>query len=242
MKCTEETSHWLSFKAGVTPSRNLHQMDTRIRKCSNSDLIVITSGHSWGHRLPSYDPRLNFSGSGSNFVSGRKIFGIPKTKKNARRHCEGSFSCWILMPILRFVRPSWSHLVKSCSLRLYFVWSSVQWPQEDITKETRRFPIVFRRVHDYVICPRNTVVSSSRWDHDENKQSKFEWKRCIFIMVDIKRYSLRPSSSSVSLAHLHRYIKSFHDLQLINNYFQFISWWWVNREKEGSSIANFYTP
>lgn len=46
-------------------------------------------------------------------------------QKIARRPCEGSFSCWIRVSILPFVRPSWGHLIKSCHLLFYFVWSSV---------------------------------------------------------------------------------------------------------------------
>jgi hypothetical protein len=44
--------------------------------------------------------------------------------KIAEGPCEGSFSCWIRVSILPFVRPSWRHLVKSCHFRLYFAWSS----------------------------------------------------------------------------------------------------------------------
>ena len=39
--------------------------------------------------------------------------------------CEGSFSCWIRVYILPFVRPSWWYLIESCHLRINFVWSSV---------------------------------------------------------------------------------------------------------------------
>jgi hypothetical protein len=109
--------------AGVTLSRIWHQMDTRIRKCSNSDLIVITSCHSWGHLLQSYDPRLNITSSGSNFMSGFKMFGMPKNSPKTLRRFIFVLIC---MSILPFVRPSWSHLVKSCSLRLFFVWSAMQ--------------------------------------------------------------------------------------------------------------------
>ena len=61
---------------------NIIENARNIRLCSNSALIVKPSGHSWGHLKPSYDRRWSFSGSGNNFVSGGKIFGMPK---NSRR-------------------------------------------------------------------------------------------------------------------------------------------------------------
>ena len=82
-----------------------------------------TSGLSYGHLKPSYCRRWTFSGFGSNFEGDAKIFGM--SKKFPRRPHDGAFSRWIRESFFPFVRPSWWHLVGSCSLRLLFVWSSV---------------------------------------------------------------------------------------------------------------------
>jgi hypothetical protein len=177
------------------------------------------------------------------------MFGMPKI---AGRHCEGSFSCWIRMPILRLVRPPWNHLVKSCRLRLNFVWSSVQSPRRQYEGNTK-IPDRLKngtRLREAPAIPscRHRILVRCHRDGTTMRTKKANLSGSSFIMMDIYKASLRPSSSSLSLVHLYTDIKSFHYLQLINNYFQFISlqnfmlWWWVNWEEDGSSIAYFDTP
>lgn len=73
-----------------------------------------------------------------------KSLACPKTAEGLY---EGS--C-IRVSILPFARSSWSHLVRSCRLRSYFVWSNAQSSHEDNTRETRTFPIVLGSQHDFV--------------------------------------------------------------------------------------------
>ena len=136
---------------GVTLSRTWHQMDTRLWKCSNSGLIVYTSGHSWGHLKPSYDHRLSFSGFGNNFVSDGKIFGMPKKcPKTLRRFIIVLNSCVRFALRKAIVWASWQ-IVSSSSLPRVIIGAIWPFsPHEDNTMETRSFPIVLARQHDYV--------------------------------------------------------------------------------------------
>jgi hypothetical protein len=108
------------------------------------------SGHSWWHIAPSYDPRLNFSGSGSNFVSGLEMFGMPK---NAGRHCEGSFSYNNFALRKAVVKPFCQILLFSSLLRVNIgaIWYFSH--QEGNMKATRRCQTVLGRQHDYVKSP-----------------------------------------------------------------------------------------
>ena len=73
-------------------------MDTRLSRLhtlptfgSDRKNIVKTSGHSWVHRKPSYEPWLCFSYFGLNFGRNREIFGMPK---NSRISCQRDiYSC-----------------------------------------------------------------------------------------------------------------------------------------------------
>ena len=86
-----------------------------IGKCSNSVLIVKPSGHSWGHLKPSHDLRWRFSGSGSDFVSGGKIFGMLKNcRRTLRRFIFVLHSC-VHFALRKAI------VMASCHLRLYFV-------------------------------------------------------------------------------------------------------------------------
>ena len=154
--------NWSFLYVGVTLSRTWHQMDTRLWKCSNSGLIVYTSGHSWGHLKPSYDHRLSFSGFGNNFVSDGKIFGMPKKcPKTLRRFIIVLNSCVRFALRKAIVWASWQIVSSSSLLRVIIgaIWPFS--PHEDNTMETRSFPIVLARQHDYVKpsqCRRVTIV------------------------------------------------------------------------------------
>ena len=93
------------------------------------------SGHSWGHLKPSYDRRSIFQAPAATSWAVAKSLACQKI---ARRPYEGSFSCGIRVSMLPFARLSWGHLVKSCHLRLYFVWSSVPSGIYCLTKTIRR--------------------------------------------------------------------------------------------------------
>jgi len=55
-------------------------------------------------------------------------------QKNCRWYCEITIRVDIVCPICFIVRPSWGHLVRSCGLRLCFVWSSMV---SDIFRHTK---------------------------------------------------------------------------------------------------------
>ena len=121
------------------------------RKCTNSALIVKTSGHSWGHLKPSYDRRWSFSGSGSNFVSGGKIFGMPKNcRKTLRRFIFVLSSCVHFALHYAIVRASFQIVSSSSLLRVIIGAIGHFSPHADNTKETRSCPIVLGRQHDCV--------------------------------------------------------------------------------------------
>ena len=137
--------------AGVTLSRIWKQMDTRIWKCSNSGLIVKTSGHSRSHLYSSCDRRLYFPGAGSNFVSEGKIFGMQKNwPKSSRRLIFELISCVHFALRKAIVMKSCQIVTSSLLLRLIIDGIGHFLTHEDNTKEIRSCPIVLWRHHDYV--------------------------------------------------------------------------------------------
>jgi hypothetical protein len=137
---------WMCFcNAGITLSRNWHQMDTRWRKCSNSALIGKPSGHSWEHLKPSYDRRWSFSGSGSSFVSGGWVHdGIARASRSRVAFLRQSGSFLFPSYCLREVKNArwhrWSHEVKTKMTR--FDKMPSRWPYDVKPSQCRRVPIV----------------------------------------------------------------------------------------------------
>ena len=119
-------SCWRHTVPKLTQDRN-----TMIYIFSNLALIVKTSSHSWGHIKPSYGRRWTFSDSGSNFVSGTKIFGMSKNSRKASRRCLFVLNSWV-HPALR------EAILKASRERVVFVSSSVTSDIFHITNTIRR--------------------------------------------------------------------------------------------------------
>jgi hypothetical protein len=130
-------------------------------------------------------------------------------QKIAEGPCEGSFSCWIRVSNVPFVRPSWRHLVKSCHLRLYFVWSSAPSDSFRLTKTIRRKQDAARLSQEgntTTWSPRNAVVwpsyystMTSRWDHGVGVDSRI-WVAQAFPHVSWLRGHIKGQPQSVFLS------------------------------------------
>ena len=86
-----------------------------------------------------------FSGSGSNFVSGVKIFGVSKNSRKASRRCVFVLNSWVHLALVKA-----SYLIVSSSSFLRVIIDDIRHisPHEYNTKKTRTCPIVLGRQHD----------------------------------------------------------------------------------------------
>ena len=135
---------------------------------------------SWKHRDIREDILSHRMTAGGVFQASAATSGaVAKSlacQKIARRPCEGLFSCLIRVSILPFVRPSWGHIVRSCHLRLYFVWSSVPSGIFRLAKTIRRkhegntkLPDCLRkatRLRDALVIPACSHRIIVRWHRD----------------------------------------------------------------------------
>ena len=137
--------------AGVTLSRIGKQMDTRIWKCSNSGLIVKTSGHSRVIFTLRVTAGGIFQASAATSWAIAKNFGMQKNwPKSSRRFIFVLTSCVHFALRKAIVMASCQIVTSSLLLRMIIGGIGHFSTHEDNTKETRSCSIVLRRQHDYV--------------------------------------------------------------------------------------------
>ena len=118
-------------------------------KCSNSGLIVKTSGHSRSHLHQSCDHRLYFPGFGSNFVSEGKIFGMQKNWPKFSRKL-----IFVLTSCVYFAHRK-AIVMASCHRdnRDIIVITSYdhRWYREFSTHGNKKLPDCLTKANDYVM-------------------------------------------------------------------------------------------